>query len=295
MNELYHISNCPICNATAFEKFLEAKDYTVSQKMFTIVECKNCGFHFTNPIPKLEDIGSYYKAESYVSHTSTNKGLINKIYQLVRSYTLKQKVKLISKLANGKQLLDIGAGTGHFINAATSANFNALGLEPDEDARQLAKELHKANIKPIEELYKLKDDSMDIITMWHVLEHVYHLKDDLKQITSVLKHNGTLIIAVPNMSAYDAKKYKSHWAAYDLPIHLYHFQPKDIKNLFEQYNMRVDKILPMKFDSFYVSMLSEKYKGGNLFSAFYTGLKSNLKAKQDSYSSQIYILRKNVK
>ncbi len=295
MKELKQINNCPICNHNEFSHFLDCKDYTVSQKTFTIVECNNCSFHFTNPIPKPEDIGGYYKSESYVSHSSTNKGLINKIYQIVRKRTLKQKVNLLKSLSKGKNHLDIGAGTGHFINATTQAGFNALGLEPDEDARKLAIDLHKANIKPLDHLFELENNSMDVITMWHVLEHVYNLKDDLKKITSVLKDDGVMVVAVPNMSSYDAKKYKQFWAAYDLPIHLYHFQPNDIKNLFEQYNMTVDTILPMKYDSFYVSMLSEKYKGGNIFSAFFTGLKSNLKAKGNSYSSQIYILRKNAK
>jgi 2-polyprenyl-3-methyl-5-hydroxy-6-metoxy-1,4-benzoquinol methylase len=295
MEELKTISNCPICEKTGFSHFLDCKDYTVSQNTFSIVKCNNCGFHFTNPIPKIEDIGGYYKSDSYVSHSSTNKGLINKIYQLVRKRTLKQKVNLLRKLSKGKNHLDIGAGTGHFINATTQAGFNSLGLEPDEDARALAIKLHNVNIKPLEQLFVLKENSMDVITMWHVLEHVYNLKEDLKQITSALKDDGVMIVAVPNMSSYDAKKYKQFWAAYDLPIHLYHFQPNDIKNLFAQYDMKIDKILPMKFDSYYVSMLSEKYKGGNIVSAFFTGLISNLKASTNSYSSQIYILRKNVK
>ncbi len=292
MKELHTISNCPICNATKFSHFLDCKDYTVSQKIFSIVECKSCGFHFTNPIPKVDDIGNYYKSESYISHSSTNKGLINKLYQLVRKRTLKQKVKLIQFESKGKNHLDIGAGTGHFINATTQAGFNSLGLEPDEDARNLAIKLHNVNIKPLQHLFDLQDKSIDVITMWHVLEHVYYLKKDLAKITSILKDDGVLVVAVPNMSSYDANKYKQFWAAYDLPIHLYHFQPQDISNLFEQYNMKVDKILPMKYDSFYVSMLSEKYKGGNIISAFFTGLMSNLKANNNSYSSQIYILRK---
>ena len=286
------ISNCPVCNTTEFTKFIECVDYTVSHDKFTIVECNGCNFHFTNPIPVVEEIGEYYKSESYVSHSSTNKGLINKIYQQVRKFTLKQKVKLISKHSNGKNHLDIGAGTGHFINATTQAGFNTIGLEPDEDARQLAIDTHKVNIQPLENLYTLDDNSMDVITMWHVLEHVYDLQKDLKQISSVLKQDGVMFVAVPNMNSFDAKHYKEHWAAYDLPIHLYHFTPNDIKTLFSQFNMEVSEILPMKFDSYYVSMLSEKYKNGNIVSAFFNGLKSNLKANTEEYSSQIYILRK---
>jgi len=286
------ISNCPVCNETEFIPFIECVDYTVSQDTFTIVECNTCKFHFTNPIPVVEEIGEYYKSESYVSHSSTNKGLINKIYQRVRTYTLKQKVKLISKHSPGKNHLDIGAGTGHFINATTLSGFNSIGLEPDADARKLATDTHDVNIQSLENLYNLDEKSIDVITMWHVLEHVYDLNKDLVQIEKLLKDDGVMIVAVPNMNSYDAKHYKEHWAAYDLPIHLYHFTPSDINSLFAKFNMEVVEILPMKFDSYYVSMLSEKYKGGNLFSAFINGFKSNIKANSKEYSSQIYIIKK---
>lgn len=289
MNE---IKNCPICNGEDFTPFLNAVDYTVSKDTFTIVSCNGCGFHFTNPIPTIDKIGEYYKSESYISHSSTNKGLINKLYQRVRKHTLKQKVKLVGRLANGKAVLDIGAGTGHFLNACTEAGFNALGLEPDADARTFAESNFSANIKPLDELHSLENNSRDVITMWHVLEHVYDLRKDLDKITEILKADGTLVVAVPNMSSFDAKHYKEFWAAYDLPIHLYHFTPDDIKRLFDQYNMEVKETLPMKFDSYYVSMLSEKYKGGNIIRAFWNGWRSNLKAKTGTYSSQIYILKK---
>lgn len=295
MEKMKNITHCPICSELKFTPFIECVDYTVSQKKFTIVKCDACDFHFTTPIPVIQEIGEYYKSESYVSHSSSNKGLINKIYQKVRKYTLKQKVKLIQSYTKGQDHLDIGAGTGHFIDATTQAGFNTLGLEPDEDARNLANTTFKVNIQPLDQLHELENNSRDVITMWHVLEHVYDLQKDLKKITSILKEDGVMIVAVPNRNSYDAKKYKEFWAAYDLPIHLYHFVPNDIRNLFGQFNMEVKEVLPMKFDSYYVSMLSEKYKGGNIISAFFTGLKSNMNANHESYSSQIYILQKKTK
>ena len=287
------IKNCPICNSETFSKFLSAIDYTVSNASFNIVSCDSCGFHFTNPIPLESEIGEYYKSESYISHSSSNKGLINKLYQLVRTITLKQKVKLVQQESKGKDLLDIGAGTGHFMNACKLAGINALGLEPDADARGFSEKNFGLDMKSTDELHSLPENSRDVITMWHVLEHVYNLNTDFEKIRNILKPDGKLIIAVPNMSSYDAKHYKEFWAAYDLPIHLYHFQPKDINALAEKFNMKVEKVLPMKFDSFYVSMLSEKYKGGNILKAFWIGLKSNLKARGNKYSSQIYILSKS--
>lgn len=289
MNE---IKNCPVCNGTEFKLFLEAIDYTVSRKKFKIVSCNNCGFHFTNPIPPMNEIGEYYKSESYISHSSTNKGIVNKLYQAVRKRTLKQKVKLVKSLGKGDSILDIGAGTGHFLNECKKSGMEVIGLEPDEDARAFAKGNFEVTLKPIEELYQLEDNSKDVISMWHVLEHVYELRKDLEQINRVIKSEGRLVVAVPNMNSFDAKHYKEFWAAYDLPIHLYHFTPKDIERLFALYEMEVERISPMKFDSYYVSMLSEKYKGGNIVRAFWNGLRSNMKASNGSYSSQIYILKK---
>lgn len=285
-------NNCPICNGTSFQDFLVCKDYTVSKEDFQIVSCGTCGFHFTNPVPEESKIGAYYQSEDYISHSSTNKGLINKIYLRVRKHTLKQKLKLISRLSKGKHLLDIGAGTGHFLNTCKSAGWNALGLEPDDGARKFAKENLGLDMQPTDDLKNLPDQSRDVITMWHVLEHVYHLNRDITEIVRVLKDDGVLIVAVPNMSSYDAKKYKEYWAAYDVPIHLYHFQPEDIKRLFAKFEMELVEMLPMKFDAYYVSMLSEKYKDGNIVKAFFTGLRSNMRAKNGEYSSQIYVLRK---
>ncbi len=286
-----NVALCPICDSPDNELVMNSIDYSVSKEAFSIVRCKSCGFHFTNPIPDEPSIGSYYKSESYVSHSSSKKGIINRIYHWVRWYSLKRKVSLINSLSKEKSVLDIGAGTGHFLRQAKSAGWKVTGLEPDSDARNLAKSVNDVELLDQQALYSLESECFDVITMWHVLEHVYHLKKDVQYITKLLKAGGTLVVAVPNMSSYDAKYYKEYWAAYDLPIHLYHFTKQDIINLFGLYNFELIETRPMVFDSFYVSMLSEKYKNGSLIKGFLTGLKSNWLAKEGTYSSQIYILR----
>jgi 2-polyprenyl-3-methyl-5-hydroxy-6-metoxy-1,4-benzoquinol methylase len=267
-------------------------DNMITKEKFTIVSCDNCGFHFTNPIPNENIIGRYYKGDVYVSHSSSRKGLINRVYNIVRNYTLSKKVNLLKELSNGKEVLDIGSGTGHFLNACKEKGFSVIGLEPDEDAVRFAKVNFDINLLPLDNLSKIQEHSKDFITMWHVLEHVYHLKRDFELITKILKPSGKFIIAVPNLESYDAQVYKEGWAAYDAPRHLYHFRKKDIENLANQFGMTLEIVKPMKFDSYYVSMLSERYKRGSNVKAFVTGLKSNRKAKDFGYSSQIYILSK---
>lgn len=284
-------STCPVCDGNVFSTSLETKDYFLTQEPFFVVDCQSCGFRFTNPIPAEDKIGSYYKSDNYVSHSSSKKGFVNRVYNTVRTYTLKQKVTLIQKRAKGSSLLDIGAGTAHFLNQAKLHGFQVEGLEPDSDAVSFAKQYFQIDLKPLANLTSFDDASFDVITMWHVLEHVYHLQRDLEVITRKLKRDGVFIVAVPNIDSHDAKHYGPFWAALDVPRHLYHFQKSTISLLMERYGMELTEVLPMKFDSYYVSMLSEKYKGGNLLKAFFRGFLSNLNAKKGGYSSQIYIFR----
>lgn len=287
---------CPICEGEHFKNFLNCKDNTGSDESFTIVKCSACDFAFTNPVPLEKEIGKYYESDDYISHSNTDKGLVNFLYQKVRNYTLNKKVALLKSLNNGRNVLDIGSGTGEFLNQCKLNGFTINGIEPSQTGRDQAKKNFGINIKNEDDISHFEDSSFDFITMWHVLEHVYHLNDRVKELKRLVNRSGHIVIAVPNRNSFDAKNYKEFWAAYDVPRHLYHFTPNDIENICKKHELTLIKTLPMKFDSFYVSMLSEKYKTGrtNLISAFLTGLKSNLKGDPTkTYSSQIYILKKH--
>ncbi|MGZ4089738.1 MAG: class I SAM-dependent methyltransferase [Bacteroidia bacterium] len=290
------INNCPCCKSPQFEPYLKCKDYTVSGEMFTIVKCVSCGFKFTNPRPENSELGKYYKSEEYISHSNTSKGVISKLYHMVRNYTLKQKIKLISKYVSRGTIIDYGCGTGKFLKASQEAGWKVYGMEPDEGAKKIASEM---SVPAYQDKSKLKEalgnQKAHAITLWHVLEHVNDLEETLGFFKDSLSPEGILVIAVPNYLSFDAQYYKEYWAAYDVPRHLYHFDIKTISLLLEPFGFKLAQTHPMKFDSFYVSMLSEKYKTGsiNYFKAFITGLKSNLKAKTNKdYSSVIYVFKK---
>lgn len=289
---------CPVCNSSNIESYLKVKDFTVSHNFFEIVRCTNCTVLITQSVPAESEIGKYYQSESYISHTDTQKGFINSLYHKVRKRTLSQKKKLIeryTKTQTGK-ILDIGCGTGAFLNVMKHSGWQVTGLEPDPSAAKIA--IDKYNIQPLpsDNLFLLPDANYDAITMWHVLEHVHQLGNYLQQIEKSLKPNGTFFIAVPNYTSFDARYYKEYWAAYDVPRHLYHFSPKSMGVLLSNYGLVLDEVKPMWFDSFYVSMLSESYKNGkgNNFKAFFVGLISNLKTvfNKKKCSSLIYIIRK---
>ncbi len=288
---------CVCCGNSKCTPVFTAKDYTVSQQSFTLLECGNCKFRFTGNAPDIAQIGKYYAAESYISHTNTNKGLINQLYHWVRSYTLGAKRRLIirnSKMEQG-DLLDVGAGTGFFVEEMTKAGWRVTGLEPDDQARSRAMDRAGIQLESTEKLWELTPASFDVITLWHVLEHVHDLSGYLRQFHHLLRPNGLLIIAVPNYQSQDAAHYQAYWAAYDVPRHLYHFSPLSMNFLLNSHQYQLPILQPMWFDAFYVSMLSEKYKTGKdhpLLGAF-VGLLSNLKAlfNRNKASSLIYITR----
>ncbi len=286
------INNCPICDNKESKHFISATDHNVSNDSFNITKCLSCGLKYTNPKIEEKSIGKYYKTDNYISHSDTNKGFINKLYHLIRKHQINRKEKLISKLSSKRTLIDIGCGTGTFLNYCKEKKWDVLGLEPDNKTKKYAEKNYNLNI--YSSLKSITDKKVDVVTMWHSLEHVYNLKADLKSIYDLLNNKGYLIIAVPNSDSYDAKYYKKNWAAYDLPIHLYHFNKKNIKEIAKKFGFSVIKIKPMIFDSFYISMLSEKKKNSFMLKGIIMGLISNIKAmRHTNHSSLIYILRKN--
>ncbi len=291
------IKNCFICGNDKFSQFIKCKDLLLTKEEFQIVQCEKCGFLFTNPRPQESDIKKYYESDEYISHKSNKKTLFNTAYRLVRNLAIKKKFKLISELKQGNTLLDIGCGTGEFINFFKKNKWEVHGVEPNKDARALAVSNYGLNVKDEESLNYFENNFFDVITMWHVLEHVYPLNQRIEKVKQLLKDDGILIVAVPNCESWDAKFYKEFWAAYDVPRHLYHFSQKTIKLLFENNNLQILKTIPMKFDSYFVSLLSEKYSTGkiNYLKAYLNGRKSNSFARKNhnNFSSLIYVLKKS--
>jgi 2-polyprenyl-3-methyl-5-hydroxy-6-metoxy-1,4-benzoquinol methylase len=298
MRSTIHYTACPVCGSSSIHPVLSAIDHTVSGESFYVWQCDDCSLRFTQDIPDQHAIGRYYKSEDYISHTNTGKGLINRLYQSVRKRTLKQKRRIVEQSTGKKRgdLLDVGSGVGAFVNEMKTHGWNVTGLEPDEGARKVAKEVFNCDLRNVDELFELESNSCDVITLWHVLEHVHDLHNYLQQIRSLLRENGKVLVAVPNYTSLDASIYKENWAAYDVPRHLYHFSPRSMRKLIEKNGMRINEQLPMWFDSFYISLLSSKYKNGktNWVGAGLTAFRSNLKAISDKRkcSSLIYIISK---
>jgi 2-polyprenyl-3-methyl-5-hydroxy-6-metoxy-1,4-benzoquinol methylase len=295
---IIHRDHCPSCNAASIEKLFAVKDYTASAETFWIWECKNCSLRFTQDVPDRDSIGRYYASENYISHTDTAKGLVNLLYRQIRKKTLKRKRKWVQRetcLSSGS-LLDFGSGTGYFGHEMQTHNWNIVGLEPEEAARKMAKQLHHIELLEPNYLFEMKEEVFDAITLWHVLEHVHELHPTIDALKKTLKQDGRLFVAVPNYTSADANKYKEYWAAYDVPRHLYHFSPASMMKLAEIHGMEITKFQPMWFDSYYISLVSSRYKTGKtkFLQGMLNGWRSNIKARGNNKrcSSIVYVMRK---
>ncbi len=289
-------SNCPVCLSEDLAFVMEVKDHSITKEVFRLTECKNCQLRITSPVPEAESIGRYYASDDYISHSNTNKGLINMAYQSVRNWTLKSKKRMISSFSglNSGKLLDYGSGTGEFLSTMKNEGWEVEGIEPSDIARNQAIAKFGLNVKPYPELFNLPENQFNVITLWHVLEHVHDLDKVMKKINSLLITSGSLIIAVPNYQSTDAKHYREFWAAYDVPRHLYHFSSKSVSFLLTRNGFKLIEKRRMPFDAFYVSMLSEKYKGRGIIPALFIGAKSWLSSlfQIGNTSSLIYLAKK---
>jgi len=289
------LEECPVCKHPAYKNLMICKDHLVSEESFALVECMKCGLVYTNPRPEEGSLHKYYQSDNYISHTSKGNNLTNILYKIARYFTKRSKYKLVTSYQKTGKILDYGCGTGDLLKFFKDKGWETIGIEPDPTARKIAEESNELTV--VENLKQLPaKEKYDVIMLWHVMEHISDLKSTARKIVKHLDDNGTLIIAVPNHESYDAKHYKEHWAAYDVPRHLYHFNQLNIKELFKKMKVKLKKVHPMTLDAYYVSLLSEQNKENksNHLKAFKTGYQSNKYAKQNNnnFSSLIYVVKK---
>ena len=296
--DILKINTCPLCGGQQLEHALTCTDHYASGEQFEVIRCAHCGFLMTQGVPVEAEIGKYYETPDYISHSDTQQGLMNRVYHWVRQYMLSRKaalVKRVSGLSEGS-LLDYGTGTGYFANAMVRQGWKVKAIEKSPQARAFAKKQFGLDVEAEHSLKDYPSMSLDVVTLWHVMEHLEHLNEMWETLHRILKDKGVLIVAVPNPESYDARKYKEWWAAYDVPRHLWHFSPSVMQQFGEKHGFVLEKEHPMPFDAFYVSMLTEKYKSNGL--SFVKGLWTGTLAwfsalgNKERSSSLIYVFRK---
>lgn len=289
---------CPLCKSSAIIKRFACIDQFATGEEFDIFECSDCGLAFTQNFPDEKEIDRYYESPAYISHSNTNKGIVNRVYHLVRKIMLRKKARRVEQLTGFKngRLLDYGAGTGHFARLMKSRGWDVTAIEKNDKARELAAREFDFNMLPVEALAAIKDKELDAVTMWHVMEHIQEPDNMWRELHRILADDGIAIIALPNSISYDALKYKEHWAAYDVPRHLWHFTPDTIAHWGGKHGFTLEKQYTMPFDGFYISMLSEQYKGTRLHTirGFWNGFKGWVAQwhRSSASSSIIYVFKK---
>lgn len=292
-----HYSTCPLCQSSDIGLALKAKDHKISGEEFEIWDCKNCGFRFTQDVPDQDHIGEYYKGEIFISHSDTKEGVVNRLYHRARKVMLDRKYSLIHRLSSGRELMDFGAGTGYFLDHMRQRGYTVHGVEIDSGARAFAQKKFGIHIDGIDTFYESKaQEAYDVITMWHVLEHIEDPHDLLQRLHRMLRPGGKMLIALPNHNSSDGKKYQQYWSAYDVPRHLWHFEPKTLELMIEQNGWKMDSMHRLPFDPFYNAILSEQFRAASLalVRGGVAGLTSTLSAlaTKRRASSLIYVVSK---
>ena len=286
---------CPLCDSEQLKPFLEVEDYFLSKEIFYLQVCVQCQLVMTNPYPTNDALPKYYDSENYFSHPNKKKSILSFLYEAVKLRNLRYKFHVATSGLPKGRILDIGCGAGDFLLLAKDLGWKINGIEPNEEARKHSTIKLSSKVYALSEFDLLPDSSFDVITMWHVLEHVEDLHQQCKELQRLLKPDGRLIIALPNIRSFDALHYGKFWAGLDVPRHLFHFNFDSIQFLLKRHGFLFLKREPLKWDAFYISMLSEKYINNRLMplQTILNGWKSNFKAiKTREYSSNIYIFGK---
>jgi len=288
------IQACPVCHNTDLIDLFECNDHMLSNDKFLITVCNKCKLLITNPQPDTSELARYYKSENYISHKANAKFVLDYVYMVARKFTVRSKLRILNQYPHNYTIMDYGCGTGDFLYGCKENGWTITGYEPSDSARKIAEQKLKVNIlSNVEELKK--KPFFSIITLWHVLEHIPNPRETIANLRNIVADNGKIIFALPNHESYDAKLYKEYWAAYDVPRHLYHFSKESMEYFLTKNGLRLDDVIPMKLDSYYISLMSEKYKTGssNFFKAIISGYKSNIYGiKTGKYSSLIYVSSK---
>lgn len=292
------IKACPLCSGTHLKHVMTCTDFYASGELFELYSCEDCNFTFTQDFPTGANMDRYYESSDYISHSDTKKGVMNSLYHRVRKYMLGRKARLVMKESHRKQgkLLDVGTGTGYFPAVMAGKGWTVEAIEKNPQVRAFAKEKFDLDIKGEDALNALEKNTFDVVTLWHVMEHLENLNEVWDRFYNLLVDKGILIVAVPNRASYDAEIYGRHWAAYDVPRHLWHFTPATMQQFASKHGFIMAERYPMPFDAFYVSMLTEKNmkRSYPFLRGMYTGLRAwfSALARKERSSSMIYVFRK---
>jgi SAM-dependent methyltransferase len=290
---------CPACGSANYRHAFEVRDRfnIIPDRTYSIVRCQSCQLLFVNPRPDALSIAAFYQIEGYDPFVGgkSGKSWTTAAYKLARRFTVPRKVaRAMNGLQNARSALDIGCATGEFAAALGKHGLQVCGVEPDPGAAEHARAtfgltVWTGNISAVPH----DAGPFDVITMWHVLEHVHDLKGTLARVRELLSPEGRFVIAVPNPLSFDARQYGRNWVAWEAPRHLYHFEPDVLLSLLDREGFAARRAGALAFDAFYHSLLSES---ASMFGKARAGWRGTLSFLRGAFggegSSELYLAKR---
>lgn len=227
---------------------------------YDLQRCRVCGMIYLNPRPAEAMSGRYYQHEAYLPFASlaARPTATQKLYDYLRQINLRWKRRLLSRFCARGALLDVGCGTGEFLAFMRASGWQVRGLERDPAAADWGRRNFQLDIET-GSVQDLKAGSpSDVITLWHVLEHLYSPKAALLHLRDQLTEGGQLIIAAPHIESFDARVYGSDWIALDVPRHVNHFTLPALQRLAETCGFHLLACRQLPLDAFFNAMMSEQ-------------------------------------
>lgn len=291
---------CPLCGASGQIPYAQCKDFTISNESFYLLKCPSCNIVYTLDPPSESDTKRYDKLDLKLRLGDSPRGLTGRLYYHIRNLMLIRKAHIVEKQAyrTSGSLLNYGAKTGYFSSRMERRGWEVTSVEKYLEERLFSLEMFHHRMIDLSEMESLHSETFDVITLWHVFEHSYHPGELLDRFHELLRPGGILIMSCPNINSIDAKYYGPYWAAYDVPRHLWHFEPGSICNLALKHGFTLMHRERLPFDSFYISILSEQHLGHKqafirgMMKGFHSWLLSS--SRRDLSSSLVYVFRKRL-
>jgi len=232
--------NCPVCLSRASVPALRGRDllFETTDRTFTLNSCSGCGCLFLNPMPREDEIAAFYPAQYWwTASRAQAAGILRKLESVYRKLALRDHVSFIVRAAGGRpglDLLDVGCGSGTLLGLLERRGFRTAGVDFSEQAARVAQEENgvRVFVGSLEQA-RFPDASFDIVTLFHVMEHVTNPRAVLSEVLRILKPEGTMILQVPNISSWQFKAFGAKWYGLDIPRHVIDYSKNAMLKLIE--------------------------------------------------------------
>jgi SAM-dependent methyltransferase len=234
--------SCKLCGSNEYRTKLVGRDLSLHlEGTFDIVECVECGLVYLNPRPTRQEVEALYPFESYDQYIPALAEVGSWFRRLDWGYGLSKRARKVARWKKAGRLLDVGCATGSFLESMQRhGDWQVCGVELNPHAVQYVREhlgipVHQGMLEEV----GLPDDSFDVVTMWHVLEHVFDPVSTLHEVARILKPGGIFLYHVPQLDSFDARLFGGYWIGYEIPRHTFIWSQKTLKKLMALTGFRI--------------------------------------------------------